>query len=147
MATLPVEGTLLLLSTTGIPLYSARGLVQTLTPIEQSANLRRDINGNLVNLSLQQFQKYASKITCKDVNAPALDGIWPGQIISVSCVSELSFLTASGIPARPAVDGSMRFQGAFTFYRPLLNMMVMQLNLSEDEWPADYAWELSLEEQ
>jgi hypothetical protein len=143
---LPTVGTLLVLSYIGVPLYSARGLTQTLTPIQQATDLRRDINGNLVDLSLAQFRKYASKITCRDFNAPALDGIWPGQVLTVSCVAELA--VPAGAPlARAAVAGSIRVQAdGFIFYRPLLQMMVSAISLSEEEYQADYAWELSLEE-
>jgi hypothetical protein len=142
---LPAEGTLLILSDIGVPLYSARGLTQTLTPIQQASDLRRDINGNLVDLSLPQFQKYATEVTCKDRRAPALDGIWPGHIISISCVTELSYPNG-GAAARPAVPGSEYIEGGFTFYRPIIRIRVKDINLSGDEWPSDYAWKLGGEE-
>lgn len=147
MTTLPAEGTLLVLSSPmGVPLYSARGLTQTLKPIPQAADLRRDINGNLVDLSVAGFRKYASSIQCKDVEAPALDGIWPGQILTVSCVAELSYLTAGGAAQRTAVSGSSYVSGAFTYYRPQLTMRVMSFQSSDAEWPNEVSWMLELEE-
>jgi len=38
-----------------VPPYSARGLTQTLTPIAAAANMRRTINGELLDLSAGQF--------------------------------------------------------------------------------------------
>ena len=140
-----MDDTLLELSAMGIPLYSGRGLTETLTPIEESKDLARDINGDLIDLSVAQFQKYQSKITCRDVQAPAIDGIWPGQPVTVSCVPELSFPNG-GTPSRAIVDGSLRVAGDFTFYRPRLQMRVVEVTTSMDEWAADIQWELDLEE-
>ena len=101
--------TLLVLSTPlGIPFYSARGLKQTLTPIQAAtANIQRDINGTLVDIaSNSSFQKYASHIECGDSDTRstlALDGIWPGQLVTVDCVAELITKTT---PARTFVPGS-----------------------------------------
>jgi hypothetical protein len=143
--TLPAEGTLLILSGIGVPLFSWRGLTQTLTPIQAAVNLRRDINGTLFDLSRQQFQKYASKITVTDVNAPAFDGIWPGMQVTVHCVCELGYPTG-GVPGRPVVPGSDYVVGNFTYYRPILVMRVMNDPQQIAEWPGDYQTELDLEE-
>jgi hypothetical protein len=147
MATLPPGATtLLILDGMGVPLYSARGLTQKLTPIQQAKQERRTINGALVDLSLAQFRKYASTIQCKDQRAPAIDGVWPGQTVTVSCVAELSYLTSGGSPARPVVSGSSYTEGAFTFYRPQLTMRVIGLSTGMGEYSADVDWELQLEE-
>lgn len=140
------SGSLLILDSFGTPLYSARGLTQKLVPIEQASDLRRTINGVLDDLSVTQFRKYSSTITCRDQQAPAIDGIWPGQVVTVSCVAELAYPTAGGSPARPVVSGSLRTAGDFTFYRPMLQMMVTAVDLSLDEWQADYSWQIDLEE-
>lgn len=130
----------------GISPYSARGLTQTLTPIEAAKNLRRSINGELFDLSFDQFRKYQSKITCQDQATPAIDGIWPGAEVTVYCVAELSRLTDTEGPARPVVPGSERIAGAFTFYRPILVMRVVACETEREEWAADYSWSLELEE-
>ena len=130
----------------GIAPYSARGLTQTLTPIEAAKNLRRSINGALYDLSFDQFRKYQSKITCEDQATPAIDGIWPGAEVTVYCVAELSRLTDTEGPARPVVPGSERTDGAFTFYRPILEMRVVAFETGRDEWAADINWTLELEE-
>lgn len=144
--TLPAEGTLLVLSSMGVPLYSARGLTQTLTPIQGAFDLRRDINGDLVDISNAAFRKYASTITCRDFNTPAVDGLYVGQVLTVSCVAELSYATSGGSPSRTVVSGSSRTVGSYTFYRPQMNMMVTGYSTSADEWAGDVSWQLDLEE-
>lgn len=146
MSALPTEGTLLTLSSMGIPLYSARGLTQTLTPIEQAKQYRRDINGTLVDISSDKFRKYTSTITCRDFNVPAIDGIYVGMTLTVNCVSELAYPTSTGSPARDVVSGSSRVQGSYTFYRPIMTMMVTGYSTSSDEYLGEVSWQLDLEE-
>ena len=138
--------TLLTLGGVGIPPYSARGLTQTLEPIEASVQLRRTVNGALADLSHEPFRKYKSTISCQDQEPPAVDGLWPGQIIEVECVAELSFVTAGGSPARLAVTDSERVDGDFTVYRPVLSMRVTGFSVSRDEYGSTVSWQLQLEE-
>jgi len=143
--------TLLVLSTPlGIPFYSARGLKQTLTPIQAAAaNIQRDINGTLVDLRDSDdlhFCKYASHIECgdSDTRVPLeFEGVWPGQIVTVDCVSELAY--ASGSPSRPVVATRTDANGVH-FYRPRLTMMVTGWSSQESEWEATVSWSLDLEE-
>lgn len=138
--------TLLVISGNGIADYSARGLTQTLEPIEASAVLARTVNGALIDLSPVQMRKYKSSISCTDVETPALDGIWPGMALTVECVTELGYLTASGTPTRDVVPGSPRAAGAWTYYRPILDMRVAAYSVSRDEYGARTEWTLDLEE-
>ena len=142
----PGNQTLLVLSVMGVPLYSARGLSQTLEPIDASKNMRRSINGILTDVAHTQFRKYQSKITCTDTRVPAADGIWPGMTIVVDCVAYLSYL-AGGTPQRTVVPGSSFDEGGYTFYRPRLTMMVTAITAQVDEWAATVPWEIDLEEQ
>jgi hypothetical protein len=146
VAPFPPEGTLLVLSVGGVPLYSARDLEQTLEPIKASRSYRRTINGVLVDLSVTKFHKYESKIRCSDVEAPALDGVMPGMTLTVDCVAELVFKTAGGAPSRTVVPGSTRTVGAYTIYRPRLTMMVTQLDQRLAEYDHETRWTLELEE-
>lgn len=139
------DDTLLALTGIGIPDYSARGLTQTLEPIEASANLRRTVNGALVDFSYVPFRKYKSTISCQDQEPPAIDGVWPGRLVTVDCVAELSYPAASA-PTRPVVPGSVRNGGAFTFYRPQLEMLVTGFSISWDEYGATTHWQMDLEE-
>ena len=138
--------TLLTLVGVGVPPYSARGLTQTLEPIEASVQLRRTVNGALADLSYEPFRKYKSTISCQDQEPPAVDGVWPGQIVTVVCVAELCFVTAGGSPARLTAEDSERVEGAFTFYRPVLTMRVTGFSVSRDEYGAAVSWQLQLEE-
>jgi len=135
----------LLVLSSGIPLYPARGLTQTLAPIQAAENLRRSINGVLIDLSYDQFRKYASTISCTDREAPSLDGVFPGLEVTVACVAELSY-PEGGSPTRPVVSGSERSEGGFVFYRPVLDMRVMAISVSTDEYAADTQWSMDLEE-
>ena len=152
MATLLVITPLSGQSALTLPPYAARGLTQTLEPVVGSGSgnalgtlVREDVNGELVDLTHPQFRKYQSEITCKDQYAPLMDGAWIGQIVEVECAAELGYITG-GTPQRPAVSGSSRTEGHFTFYQPLLVMMVTAISHGFDEYPHDYAWKLSLRE-
>lgn len=129
----------------GVPPYSARGIKQTLTPIQGASNLRRTIDGTLINVSPEQFQKYKSVISCEDQQPPAIDGIWPGLIITVDCVYELA-RNVGDSPARPVVSGSERTEGDFVFYRPTIVFMINNFTNDCDELGASNSWQLELEE-
>ena len=129
--------------------YQARGLHQTMEVISAANQCERTINGVLVDVSNPQFRKYQSKITCTDITAPPLDNLFPGMTVTVQFAGELAYPTGNaGAPARNAVFGSTRTPdgGNYTFYRPVLTMLVRNLNYSFDEWGSDYGWELDLEE-
>lgn len=126
--------------------YATRGLLQTLEVIEASKQMRRTVNGALIDISLSQFHKYRSVVTGNDQLPPAFDGFWPGQQITVKCIAELSYLTSGGSPAKTVVSGSSRVEGSFTFYRPQLLMRVVSFNTNTDEWRSVVSWVLELEE-
>jgi hypothetical protein len=138
--------TLLVITGMGFYPYAARGLTQTLAPIEQAKQLRRTASGKLVDVSVEQFRKYRSTISCTDQRAPAIDGIWPGMVVTVSCIAELSY-PIGGTPSRPVVPDSMREEAGFVFYRPILVMRVVDIGPSTDEFAAEVAWTLELEEE
>jgi hypothetical protein len=137
--------TILTITGMGIAPYSARGLTQTLEPIEAAAQLRRTINGDLHDLSQAQFRKYRSTITCTDMVTPAIDGIFPGAEVEVECAAFLTYPTGNGAQ-RPVVPGSAEVNGSFTTYRPILQMRVVAVNVSDEEYAASKSWSLELEE-
>lgn len=137
--------TILAITPFGFSPYSARGLQQTLQHIGQAAALRRTVNGDLVDISSEQFRKYQTTITGNDQEPPAFDSVWPGQQITVDCISEMSFATG-GAPGRAVVPGSLRVDGDYTFYRPRLTMRVVSFNVQRDEWQAQTGWTLTAEE-
>jgi hypothetical protein len=141
--------TLLQISSFGNMLYQARGLTQTLEVIGEATQQDRTINGTLVDLSVAQFRKYASTINSdSDVNTPPLDGVFPGMIVTVQCVVGLAYLTTGGNGPhhRTEVSGSSYTEGAYTFYRPELTMMVKKVRTQFDEWKNVVGWSLDLEE-
>lgn len=126
--------------------YSRRGIRQTLEPIPQAQQLRRNINGTLINLGQSGFQKYRTTLSCDDMDVPALDGIWPGETVTMDCIAELSYRTSGGSPSRTVVGGSSRVSGDFTFYRPQLTVMLTVPRVNIDEWNADTGWQMEFEE-
>ena len=136
----------LTLSGIGVPPYSARGASQTIEPIGSSQQMRRTINGELIYISRAEFRKYGSTISCADQQPPAVDGVWPGQVLTVGCISELSYRTAGSTPSRNMVAGSSRTEGDYTFYRPSLTMRVVAFSQDTDEYGAAVSWSLQLEE-
>jgi len=140
------DPTVLRITTDIIPPYSSRGLTQTLQPIDQASQNKRTVNGKLVDTSFSGFHKYASQITGNDQMPPAIDGVWPGLQIVVDCVSELSYKTIGGAPARTVVTDSSYVEGLFTFYRPRLTMRVMNFSIQRGEYDRVIGWSLDLEE-
>lgn len=127
--------------------YQARGLAQTMNVIAATKQQVRDINANLLDISNPAFRKFASKVTCTDVDAPPLDGLFPGMIVTVDCAIEFAYLNGNpGSPYRNEVSGSSYTQGNYTFYRPSLMMMVLDVTHHLDEWRRDNGWTIDLEE-
>lgn len=141
--------TLLIIEGVGIPPFSARGITQTLEPIQQAAKFARTVNGGMVNLAAPQFKKYKSVISGSDHDTGAFNGIFPGQVVTVDCIEELGYLTSNG-PGdndRPTTQEGPRVSGDFTFYRPRLTMMVTAgPTASWDEWAGVTTWSIELEE-
>lgn len=137
--------TVLVLDGIGVVPYSTRAAKQTLEPIQQaSANVYRDVNGTLRNVAGSSFLKYKSTISCTDQRPIAIDGVWPGKLVTVSCIQTLAYNSSD--PSRTAVNGSEFTEGGWTFYRPKLDMMVIAFSVETDEWGADVSWRMDLEE-
>lgn len=130
----------------GVPPYSARGLKQTLSPIDQASQNKRTVNGALKDISFSGFRKYKSTISGTDQRPPNFDGKWPGLTVTVDCIAELSYTTATETRQRNAVSGSEHTEGAFTVYRPQLVMKIIGFNIDKDEYGAQIGWTLDLEE-
>ncbi len=131
------ETTLLGLSRAGFELsdYAARGISMTMEPIGAAGNVRRDVNGNLVNLSQPQMQKYAFKISCTDQESPGFaemsseaDAIWPGDIFELTCIPQLG-------------SSASEEQQEFT-----VMVMAPGWQVQTDEYNADVGWSLDLEQ-
>lgn len=144
--TIPPD-TVLVIASSGVPLYSCRNATQSFGYIDALAKPRRDGDGVLRDVSYEQFRKYQSKITCTDFHEPATYGIWVGSILVVDCIFELNY-PVGGSPDRTVVTGSDYTESGdtVTHYRPQLTFMVMNLTASLEEYSRRYTWELDLEE-
>jgi hypothetical protein len=138
------DESLLVISGEGTPPYSIRGLTQSLEPIDAASSYRRTVNGNLRDLSLPQFRKYKSTISCDDLDAPAFDALPIGAVVTVDCVAELAYRTIGGSPQRTVV--ASRTIAEWTYYRPRMVMMVTARSQETDEYGAAVSWSLELEE-
>lgn len=131
----------------GVPPYSARGLKQSLAPIDQAAQLRRTVNGALKDISFSGFKKYKSTISGTDQRPPNFDGKWPGLTVVVDCIAELSLTPDEGeTPQRPVVPGTLTVEGAHSTYRPRLTMKIMAMSIDQDEYDVQIGWSMDLEE-
>ena len=132
---------------TGLPQYAARGITQTLFPIPAAAQMRRTVNGTLKNVAASQFRKYGSTITCRDMDHPIPDTLWPGDPVTVDCIEELKYEdTTDGAAARTVVSGSTRTADGWVYYRPRLTMLILDFRIDHDEAGAEIGWTLELEE-
>lgn len=117
-----------LLSIDGIELseWATRGISMTLRPL--GGELARDVNGNLVDLTLDEHRKYAASVRCTDHEAPVLTNVWPGKQLVVELIPGL------GVTNDTAEE------------RLTLTMMVTSWETNRDEPEADTAWSIDLEE-
>lgn len=143
------ESSLLSFVELGIPPYALRGITQTLEPIDQAKNTRRTINGILRDVASPDFQKFRSVIQCTDQQSPGLSGVWPGRQLTMWSAIEMSFEGSTDETdsfERPPVENSIREESGFTFYRPILVVMITDYRTEFAEWQADLAWQLEVEE-
>jgi len=154
---LPAEKTLLVISTMGVPLYSARNLTIDITPIEQAKRIRRTVNMEARSSSIPAAQLYDIEIKCPgDVNSapPAIDGNWPGAVFDIDVpYTVMAYKTATGTPGRTVVSGSSvvdiyaGIAGSFTRYRPRLTCMFVDFSMTAAEYQAGVEWSLKFTEQ
>jgi len=140
--------TVLTISGFGNMIYQARKLNQTLEPIAAASQLERTISGKYIDVSAPQFQKYQTKIVITDeVDAPPLDGIFPGMEVTIHCAVEFCYpIGRVGSPRRPVVSGSDYTQNGYNFYRPSLLMLIKDVQENLDEWGRRVGWTLDAEE-
>jgi hypothetical protein len=143
---MPPPDTVLVIAGIGLAPAAVRGVTQTFQPIDAAKNLERTVNGKLVNLSPDQFKKYATTFACTDNDTPQLDGIFPGDVVVVDWIHELS-LPVGNTPNREIVEGSERVEDDRRYYRPRMTMVVADFSVSEPEWDGSISWQLDLEEE
>lgn len=122
-----VQYTLLQLDGISFGDTAIRGITMSLTPID-SAAIRRTINGNLRDFTSPQHRKYAVAISCEDIDAPDLAGIWRGMPVTVTCIPALS--GASENPTAALV----------------LDCLVDSWSSERQEWENNTNWSINLVE-
>lgn len=90
-----IKLTELQLSGIAIPARSDDTVSVKIAPISEAADLRRTVNGDLVNLARSVFQKYAVSISGSGINLPALAPIWPGQYVELLAPDPISITPAA----------------------------------------------------
>lgn len=137
--------TLLVMEGLGVMPYSARGLSQTLTPIDEASHLERSDNGELLDFSYIAMQKYKSTITGSDVRPPSIDGKWPGKIVVVECIATLCHPEDEDFDREPVnYDEAITYEGGFVIYRPRLTMRVLSFDTDHNEYGAIVGWKIDL---
>lgn len=160
----------LVLSGLVIPVGSGRGITQSITPID-NGDLRRTVNGTLVDTTRAVNQKYSTSIKCSDQGSPPFAQVWKGSEMEISCVAKIRQMTDAAmvvtltrVPVEASIVG-MKSDGTridadslddmdVTFsedvimveFCPILEMMVTNYSVDEDEYGATTGWQLDLEE-
>lgn len=119
----PVSWTLLAITGIDLGNYSTRDLQVEVAPIALG-ELARDVNGNLVDMTLESFRKYAVTLTCTDVEAPDLVGVWRGKQVTLSLIPDMGL--------DEGTDGPMN-----------LTMMVDSWQSGRRERLAESAWSIT----
>jgi len=154
-----------------IPVGAGRGITQTINLVD-NGDLRRTVNGELLDLTRDENRKYESQISANDQKTPSLAGIWKGMQLTVECVAIIRQLVnpanTTATLIRDYVTGTVvgrDINGAkvtptsviglvATFptnivmveWRPKLVMLVSDVQISDDEYEATQSWDISLEE-
>jgi hypothetical protein len=154
----------------GMAPWSARGCKQQLRPIH-TADLRRTVNGELINLVASTHHKYKTIISCSDRSGAALDGFWKGKNVTIECIQTLTqkfegnVVTLSRSPVMESVvvigqdqrmiraqeieDNNIHLADVhegFVIYRPILEMRITKIEFETDEWDMVCKWTLEAEE-
>lgn len=105
-----------------LPECATRGLVEEITTIEQARQLRRTVNGLLIDISDPNFRKKKWRITGKDLRVPDFSAAWPGMEVTITTITKMgsSSLTIIG--------------------------RLVEWSTSFDEWEAASTWSMSVEE-
>ena len=111
--------------------YATRQIQVSVEPIAQASQLRRTVNGTLVDTALHQFRKYRVTVTGTDQESPILTSVWPGQAHNLTLVPETGISEGSTGDTAGDVTLTMRLESWST---------------DRNEQEAETSWELVFEE-
>lgn len=122
----------------------ARGMRQSLKVIDAAKKFKETTSGITTFVGNPIFFKYETVILCTDMNAPPLDNVWPGLVVTIQCALTLGYLNGNpGSPEQTVVAGSMWTIGGYTFYQPQMICIVLEPDPGEfDEYGCAYSWGL-----
>lgn len=115
--------------------FAAGGIKMQMGPIQGAADMRRDVNGNMVNIKagVTAFRKYKFTISSEDVASPgfamvgmARTALWPGDEVTLITIPEL------GAPEQQTYTALVMDPG---------------WSVTTDEWGAIVGWSLELEQK
>lgn len=140
---------------------SSRNIKASWSRIELGGEIVRLANGRRVSLRRRQFDKWKVTLSGDSIRKPALDHLRIGDIVELGWPGhfDLDGDVADADLPRPAVPGSIRrfkrdssqvAHGTpdilFTAFRPLLTVMIDNIDVTEDEATATVSWTLTGEE-
>lgn len=143
---------------------TARGIKAQWSLIEIGGDIVRLANGTRRSLRRRQFDKYKVSLNGAADRKPAIDHLKKGMIVVLGWPGHMDLpgdIADADLP-RPAVPGSIRRFGQqggqpvrldhgdpgilFTAFRPLLTVMIDDIDVSEDEQDGSVSWTLTGEE-
>lgn len=154
-----------------IPIGAGRGITQNISLVD-NGELRRTVNGDLIDLTRDENRKYVSNISASDQKTPSLAGLWKGMqlvVESVAIIRQLvnpAALTATlvrdyvagtvfgrdinGVKITPtSVVGLLATfpsNVVMVEFCPKLTMLIADISIDTDEYEATQSWDISLEE-
>lgn len=157
-----------------LPYGSARGLSVSVQPIN-AGEIRRTINGGLVDLTRTTHRKYRVQISGQDTITPTLADLWPGALVSMripvwfrqSIATPTNSLTISrdvlsdadvrvfisfGTPVaftragRVITAAGLAGAQGWVEYLPFVDGRVIERTEQHQEWAASATWSLTVEE-
>lgn len=157
-----------------LPYGSARGLSVSVQPIS-AGEIRRTINGGLVDLTRATHRKYRVQISGQDMITPTLADFWPGMLTSMripvwfrqSIATPTSTITISrnvlsdadarvfdalGTPVaftragRVITAAALGGEQGWVEYLPFVEGRVIERTEQHQEWAASANWSLTVEE-
>lgn len=134
----------------------------SLAPIAGASNMRRDVNGELVNLNEEDsgFRKYRVSISGEGRRVPAIADLMPGDPVTIEWpepifISGMDFgrqiierigVRESGGQYRALADEDFPGPVVEIGVRPIFECLVIQAPISGDEHKKNASWTLEAEE-
>ncbi|VDS10038.1 hypothetical protein PARHAE_03249 [Paracoccus haematequi] len=138
-----------------------RNVAVSVTPISQATNLRRTVNGELINVARDVYRKLRVTISGRGRRSPAFSDMFPGDDMTVQLPDPLFYAGAD--IGRTVIEkagvledcSEIRVPPGAPFAQPvaavgyilLLECKITGLSVQVDEWKKDYTWNLELEEK